>query len=126
MGKKITVIPANRTKGAEPAQEKKKLHVAAYCRVSTEQEEQLGSLANQVQYYTAFINSNPDYELVDIFADEGISGTNTRKREGFQKLIKACDEGKVDLVCPEYCRLPSLFQTLEKPWNTCHVREGGY
>ena len=98
MEKKITVIPANQIRGKSKTQQKKKLRVAAYCRVSTEQEEQLGSFANQVEYYTKYINNNPDYELVDIFADEGITGTNTKKREGFQQLIQACDDGKVDLV----------------------------
>lgn len=98
MEKRITVIPANQIRGKSKTQQKKKLRVAAYCRVSTEQEEQLGSFANQVEYYTKYINNNPDYELVDIFADEGITGTNTKKREGFQQLIQACDDGKVDLV----------------------------
>lgn len=69
MEKRITVIPANQIKGKNKAQPEKKLRVAAYCRVSTEQEEQLGSFANQVEYYTKYINNNPDYELVDIFAE---------------------------------------------------------
>ena len=54
------------------------LKVAAYCRVSTEQEEQQGSFKNQVEYYTNLINANPDYEMAGIFSDDGISGTSTR------------------------------------------------
>lgn len=72
--------------------------MAAYCRVSTDQEEQLNSFGNQVNYYTQYINEKPDYQLVDIYADEGISGTNTKKREGFNRMIVDCEAGKIDLV----------------------------
>ena len=99
MAKKVTVIPANQiNKKSNNRTQKKKIRAAAYCRVSTDQEEQLGSFANQVEYYTNYINSNPDYEMAGIFADEGISGTGTKKRTGFMEMIKACEEGKVDLV----------------------------
>ena len=97
MAKKVTVIPANPTyydKGVS----REKTRVAAYCRVSTDQEEQLGSFANQVCYYQNLISSRPDWELVDIFADEGISGTGTKMRNGFMEMIKACNDGKIDLV----------------------------
>ena len=95
MEKVVQVIPARKVEAEE---KKRKLRVAAYCRVSTEQEEQLGSFANQVEYYTRLIESEEDWELAGIYADEGISGTGTRKRKGFQRLIEACDEGKVDFV----------------------------
>ena len=98
MEKKITVIPANPTNKNVEGIVKKKQRVAAYCRVSTDHEEQLGSFANQVEYYTNLINKNPDYEMAGIFADEGISGTGTKKRTGFMSMIQACEEGKVDLV----------------------------
>lgn len=104
MEKVVQVIPARKAGAADGEQgtagerEKRKLRVAAYCRVSTEQEEQLGSFANQVEYYTRLIESEEDWELAGIYADEGISGTGTRKRKGFQRLIEACDEGKVDFV----------------------------
>lgn len=97
MAKNVTVIPASRTKRSAE-EEKKKIRVAAYCRVSTEQEEQLGSFENQVKYYTELINNTPDWVMTGIFADEGISGTGTKKRQGFQNMIKACREGKVDRV----------------------------
>ncbi|MGN1024511.1 MAG: recombinase family protein [Lachnospiraceae bacterium] len=97
MAKSVTVIPASQTrKSAEGA--KKKIRVAAYCRVSTEHEEQIGSFENQVSYYTELINNNPDWVMAGIFSDEGISGTGTKKRQGFQNLIQACREGKVDRV----------------------------
>lgn len=72
--------------------------MAAYCRVSTDQLEQLSSYEAQVAYYTAFINNHPDYEMAGIYADEGISGTNTKKREQFNKMIEDCKAGKIDII----------------------------
>ena len=72
--------------------------MAAYCRVSTDQLEQLSSYEAQVAYYTAFISNNPDYEIAGIYADEGISGTNTKKREQFNKMIEDCRAGKIDII----------------------------
>ncbi|MCI6638175.1 MAG: recombinase family protein [Bilifractor sp.] len=97
MAKSVTVIPANQIKNSYE-DTKKEIRVAAYCRVSTEQEEQLGSFENQISYYTELIKNNPDWVMAGIFSDEGISGTGTKKRQGFQNLIKACREGKVDRV----------------------------
>ena len=74
MAKKVTVIPAKKVqaRSVKNEQGEKKIRVAAYCRVSTDQDEQLNSFENQVEYYTRYINSNPDYEMVDIYADEGV------------------------------------------------------
>jgi DNA invertase Pin-like site-specific DNA recombinase len=72
--------------------------MAAYCRVSTDQDEQLSSYENQVRYYQDYIRQNPLYELVDIYADEGISGTNTKKRTEFNRLIGDCRKGKIDRI----------------------------
>lgn len=72
--------------------------MAAYCRVSTDQEEQLNSFENQVAYYTKYIDEKPEYQMADIYSDEGISGTNTKKREGFNRMIADCEAGKIDLV----------------------------
>ena len=96
MEKVVQVIPAR--KPDERVEQKQKLRVAAYCRVSTEQEEQLGSFANQVEYYTRLIESEADWQLVGIYADEGISGTGTRKRKGFQRLMDDCEAEKIDFV----------------------------
>ena len=99
MAKNITVIPArsNRSSLAENLEPKKK-RVAAYCRVSTDQEEQLSSYEAQVNYYTAYIENHPDYECAGIYADEGISGTNTKKREQFNRMIDDCKAGKIDMI----------------------------
>jgi DNA invertase Pin-like site-specific DNA recombinase len=66
--------------------------------VSTDQDEQLSSYENQVNYYREFILKHEDYELVDIYADEGISATNTKKRDAFNRLIQDCRDGKVDRI----------------------------
>lgn len=71
--------------------------VAAYCRVSTDAEKQLHSLSAQVSYYNELIQKTPNWEFAGIFSDEGISGRTT-EREGFQKLLDACEKGKVDIV----------------------------
>lgn len=99
MARNVTVIPArSKTEVRKETKQIRKIRVAAYCRVSTDQEEQLNSFENQVEYYTKYINENPEYELVGIYADEGISGTNTKKRKEFNKMIADCEKGLIDLV----------------------------
>jgi len=99
MARRITVIPSQRQQ-QEIAEEpkSKKVRVAAYCRVSTDQEEQLSSYENQIKYYKTMIEEHPEYELVDIYADEGISGTNTKKRAEFNRMISDCRKRKIDRV----------------------------
>ena len=95
--KRVDVIPAN-VLLTKPNARKKKLRVAAYCRVSTEQEEQQSSYAAQIAYYTEKISKNKDWELAGIFADEGITGTSAKKRTEFLKLMALCEKGKIDMV----------------------------
>ena len=76
---------------------KEKIKVAAYCRVSTELDEQESSIQNQIDHYRELIQNNPDYEFVEVFYDQGISGYK-EKRPGFQKMMKAAREGKLDLI----------------------------
>lgn len=93
------VIPARKRVGSTAAKEKiKKLRVAAYCRVSTETEEQNSSYEVQVAHYTEFIKKNTEWEFAGIFADDGISGTNTKKRDEFNRMIAECMEGNIDMV----------------------------
>jgi len=68
------------------------------CRVSTDNEEQLSSYEAQVSHYTDYIKNNPAWEFVGIFADEGISGTNTKKRVEFNRMIEDCMVGKIDML----------------------------
>ncbi len=95
----ITVIPAKRMVGTQKASKQvQKTRVAAYCRVSTEFEEQESSYEMQVEHYTSYIKSNPEWELVEVYADDGISATNTAKREAFNRMIEDCRKGKIDMI----------------------------
>lgn len=77
----------------------KKLKVAAYCRVSTDDEEQLNSYETQVNYYTGYIKSKPDeWEFAGIYADEGITGTSARKRKDFLRMIQDAMDGKINII----------------------------
>ncbi len=93
----MTIIPAkaqteiNRSKYQQ-------LRVAAYCRVSTAEEEQQNSYQVQIAYYTDLINRKKEWTLVNVFADEGISGTQTKKRTEFNRMIRMCKNKKIDLV----------------------------
>ncbi|MEE8083227.1 recombinase family protein [Clostridioides difficile] len=75
-----------------------RLRVAAYCRVSTDSEDQLNSYKSQVQYYTDMIKKNKEWVLADIYADEAITGTQVTKREDFQRMINDCMNGEIDMV----------------------------
>ena len=99
MNKSITVIPARRRVGNTVNKEvKPKLRVAAYCRVSTDSDEQATSYDTQVEHYSNFIQKNEEWEFAGIFADDGISGTNTKKREEFNRMISECMEGHIDMI----------------------------
>ena len=84
----------------EPATRQKdhRLRVAAYARVSSDSADQHNSFAAQVEYYSRFIQEHPDWEFVDIYADEGITGTRADKREDFQRLMADCRAGKIDCI----------------------------
>ena len=79
-------------------QESKVLRVAAYCRVSSDSADQLHSYASQIRSYTELIEEHPGWELVDIYADEGLTGTKTAKREEFNRMIADCKKGRIDRV----------------------------
>lgn len=89
----VTEIPANPML-ANLQHRKRKLRVAAYCRVSTEEEEQQNSFEVQVDYYTEKISNHEGWQLAGIFADDGISGVRTKKREQFNKMIELCKQKK--------------------------------
>src|SRR5665811_336870 len=75
-----------------------KLRTAAYARVSTDSTEQLQSFNAQVEHYTNFINSNPEWEFVGVYADEGISGTKKENRPELLRLLSECENGKIDFI----------------------------
>ena len=79
-------------------EEQRKLRVAAYCRVSTQEEKQAGSFELQVQHFKRVIMESPQYEFVEIYKDEGVSGTQVHGRIGFQKMVEDAKAGKIDLI----------------------------
>lgn len=96
---KVMVIPARRQIGNTiKSSEKPKLRVAAYCRVSTDSDEQATSYDAQIEHYTEYISKNPEWQLAGIFADDGISGTNTKKRTEFNRMIDECMAGNIDMI----------------------------
>ena len=94
---KVIVIPA-KEETAQEQEKKKNLRVAAYCRVSTNSEEQINSYENQKAYYTEKIMTNPGWTMVDVFADEGKTGTSACKRKDFLRMIRQCRQGKIDMI----------------------------
>ncbi len=99
MAKSVITIPATKSRyTADSIDSKRKRKVAAYARVSTDHEEQQSSYEAQVDYYTRYINSRNDWEFVSVYADEGITGCNTKKRVGFNKMINDALEGRIDLI----------------------------
>lgn len=83
---------------ATQKQEQKKLRVAGYARVSSDSNDQLNSFAAQNTYFTKLIESNDQWEMVDVYADEGISGRSAEKRGDFQRMIADCERGKIDRI----------------------------
>ena len=95
----IEIIAATKTLQQQPLSvAARKKRVAAYARVSTEQDEQQSSYEAQVDFYTRHIKSNPDWEFVEVFADRGITGTNTKNRENFNRMIDLALNGGIDII----------------------------
>lgn len=95
----VIKIPAKPQKGNAAAKEEvKRLRVAAYCRVSTDNEEQASSYEAQIQHYEEYIKTNPEWEFVGVYADEGISATSTKNREQFNAMIEDCKRGLIDMI----------------------------
>lgn len=96
--KKVRYIPPNPLLNQSGRPKVKTLRVAAYCRVSTDDDDQLNSYEAQVDYYTQKITDTDGWTLAGIFADEGITGTSTKKRDEFKKMIALCKKGKIDMI----------------------------
>ena len=97
----VMLIPARRQVGSnarKQEEEKPKLRVAAYCRVSTDSDEQATSYEAQVEHYTEYIQKNPDWEFAGIFYDFGKSGLRKRGRTGLEKMLKQAEAGEVDYI----------------------------
>ena len=99
MASNVRIIPATiRQNSANSMHMTTKRRTAAYARVSTDSEEQLTSYEAQVDYYTKYIKEREDWEFVQVYTDEGISATNTKKRDGFKQMVADALEGKIDLI----------------------------
>jgi len=88
----ITEITPIKPESNEP------IRLAAYCRVSSDSEDQLHSFAAQIRYYTDYAKNHPEYSLVDIYADEGLSGTSMQKRDELNRMLRDCKRGKIDRI----------------------------
>lgn len=96
--KKVRIIAETINLQENTFQSYRRIRVAAYCRVSTKQEEQINSYEVQKKHYTEKINANPEWQMVGIFADKGITGTSVLKRDEFNKMIKLCKSKKIDMI----------------------------
>ena len=97
--RKVQTIPATLKRfTSTPLTEQTKWKVAGYARVSTDHDDQFSSYEAQIDYYTSYIKSRDDWEFVSVYTDEGITGTSTRKREGFKTMIADALDGKIDLI----------------------------
>ena len=99
MSKQVTIIPAKLNRATfTPLDQPKKRKVAGYARVSTDSEEQQTSYEAQVSYYTEYIRKRTDWEFAGVYTDQGISATNTKHRDGFNRMIADALDGKIDLI----------------------------
>ena len=96
--KGVLMMPQAKLISPITRQEVRKVRVAAYCRVSSNSADQQNSYANQIRVYTTLIQRKKEWELVEIFADEGLSGMKAQNRTEFQRMIKMCERG-----CPKFC-----------------------
>ena len=96
--RRVHIIPATKKTTDPKSSHHGKQRVAAYCRVSTNNKEEINSYEAQKVYYTQKIEENPDWELAGIFADRGLSGTSLKKRDNFNKMIAACKRGRIDTI----------------------------
>ena len=97
--RKVKTIPATLTRfTSAPITEQKKRRVAGYARVSTDHDDQFTSYEAQIDYYTKYIKSRDDWKFVQVYTDEGITGTSTKRREGFRTMVADALDGKIDLI----------------------------
>lgn len=115
--RQVRIIPATKNVNAPLKGAQKHQRVAAYCRVSTDSEEQITSYEAQKAYYTQKIEENPDWELAGIFADKGLSGTSMKKRENFNKMIAACKKERSTPSLPS--PYPASHEIQWTVWRRC-------
>ena len=118
MAKNVMKIPARvNPQTAVPIDAQVKRKVAGYARVSTDHDEQLTSYEAQLDYYTTLIKGHDDWEFAGMYSDEGVTGTSTKKREGFQSMVSDALAGKIDLIITKsVSRLPGTRSTAFPPF----------
>ena len=94
----VAIYDPEQTKKEEEQSGLRRKKVAAYARVSTELDSQQNSYESQIEYYTKFISENPEWDFVDVYADEGITGTSYKRRDGFNRMVEDAMGGKIDLI----------------------------
>ena len=97
--------------------QEQKIRVCAYARVSSDSDDQLNSFSAQVEYFTQLIQSHSDWEFVDIYADEGITGTRADKRNDFQRLMRDCQSGRIDCIRSEERRVGKECRSRWSPYH---------
>ena len=116
--RRIQHIPARKAL-TNRADTTKQIRLAAYCRVSTNEDDQLESFANQQAYYRRYVEYHREYQLVDIYADEGLTGLNTRKRDHFNRMLDDCEAGHIDMIITK--SISRMFRNTEDCLH--HTRE---
>lgn len=107
MSKQVTIIPAKLNRATfTPLDQPKKRKVAGYARVSTDSEEQQTSYEAQVSYYTEYIQKRDDWEFAGVYTDQGISATNTKHRDGFNRMIADALDGKIEIFLRTLIQCP--------------------
>ena len=102
---RVGELSQKKTSITEPPEDKHLVRVAAYCRVSTDLDKQMDSLAIQKKHFKSRVHNAPDWQLVGIYTDEGVTGTNISQRKGFKRMLRHCEEGKIDkILCKSISR----------------------
>ena len=129
---RVIKIPA-KPEATRQAEARRQLRVAAYCRVSTKEEDQANSYEVQKEYYTDKIMSNTAWTMAGIFADKGITGTSAKKREDFMRMIRHCRQKKIDVILTKSVSRFSrntvdclYYFPSQTAWHRSHLREGKY
>ena len=112
----IELIKANDFSDGSSRRRIERLRVAAYCRVSTDDEDQIKSYNSMVRYYTDLIQNNKEWVFAGVYADKAITGTKTDKRDEFQRLIQDCMDGKIDLIIAK--SIPRFARNIKQDLKT--------
>ena len=124
--RKVQTIPATLTRfTATPLSAQKKRKVAGYARVSTDHDDQFTSYEAQIDYYTNYIKGRDDWEFVSVYTDEGITGTSTKHREGFKRMIADALDGRIEIFFVEWIQSNDSFENAPPFCTPLHPLNNG-